>query len=313
MAIQKTRNDIVEFALTLVGAKAAEEDATAADLQIASEALDDMVKDLQATGAHLWQRDFATLFLQPEQKRYQIGGSSTDKATADDTFQTSLSAAASSGATSVTLTSVTSLSTGDNFGIKQDDGTIHWTTVSTISTANVVTFPLATTDSASSGNFAFGYTTDLGKALRVPSARRIQQSSNTSDATEIPMVQMGRTDYENLPNKSSEGIPVQYYYDPKDTFGYFYVWPVANTTSNKLDLTVYQPIDVFSDADDPADFPNEWTSALKYNLAVRIAPLYDQTLPDMVLRTAERTLTNALNWDQGDAPVHFAYSPHRWQ
>jgi hypothetical protein len=88
---------------------------------------------------------------------------------------------------------------------------------------------------------------------------------------------------------------------------------VANTTSNKLDLTVYQPIDVFSDADDPADFPNEWTSALKYNLAVRIAPLYDQTLPDMVLRTAERTLTNALNWDQGDAPVHFAYSPHRWQ
>lgn len=307
MTLNRTRSDIIENALDLIGVKAAGEPVSAEDGASAATALDWLVKSWQNSGAHLWARDSAILFLQPAQIEYQIGGTNTDNAT--ETFsETTLSATAAALATTITLTSTTGLAVGQFIGIKLDAGSVHWTTVKIVSPT---TLNAALPSEAASGNRVFFYTTKIGKALRVPDARREQGSG--VNAQEIEMIQMGRIDYLNLPNKNTSGTPVQFYYDPKIDFGTMFIWPAPTSTDNLLRFTYYRPLKVFTDSEDDPDFPNEWIEALAYNLAVRLAPRFGMPLAPEVGVLAVALHQNALDWDQDDAPVFFQYSRGRGQ
>lgn len=316
MAIKKTRNDIINYALGLCGAKAAGEDASADDLVIAAEALDDMVKDFQATGAHLWERDFATVFLNSGVKQYQIGGTTDVRAVPDSNLiQTTVITAITSTTNIIEVSDSTGMVVGQNFGVLTSDNGLQWFTIVAITTTTSPAANIeisATVDSVGENSMVFVYTTgnELGKPLRIPYASSINQLSGVSDFQELEMEQMARFDYENLPNKSSSGRPVQFYFDPKQDFGLLYVWPEPPAETYRLSITYYNPLDVFNDADDAANFPNEWVAALKYNLAVRIAPLFDMPLRQEVIVQAERSLTNALTWDQGDESIYFTYDQY---
>lgn len=293
MTLARTRNDIITSAMELIGAKAADESLAAADVQTASKALDKLVKKLQSKGAHLWSERTFTLFLQPAQIEYQFGGTNTDEATESFT-ETTLSADAAAAATTVSLTSSTGLLAGDRIGIKLDDGTLHWTTIKNLSALSLTT---AMPSLATSGNAVYFYTTKIGKILRIPDARRVQSSN------QIEMVQMGRIDYLNLPNKTTSGTPVQFYYQPLIDTGKLFIWPAPTSTDTYLDCTGYFPLDVFDDSADAPDFPDEWLEALEYNLAVRLAPRFGQPLSPEVAFIAESSLQDVLDWDQGDASV----------
>jgi hypothetical protein len=303
VTLANTRNDIINEALDLIGVKASDESASASETSDSATALDHLVKTWQSTGAHLWSRNSFILFLQPAQIEYQIGPkngvASSDNATEEFT-ETTLSAAASSGDVTVSLTSSTGLAISDFIGIEQDDGTIHWTTAKAIS---VVTLNDALTDDAASGNTVYFYTTKIGKALKIPDARR-EQGTGTN-AQEIEMVKLGRIDYLNLPNKKTSGTPVQFYYDPKIDHGLFFAWPAPTSTDTLIRGTYYRPLNVFDDADDSPDFPDEWIEALKYHLAVRMAPRFGQPVPTEVAVLAISLYKDALEWDQGDESIFF--------
>lgn len=316
MPIQKTRDDIINYALTLVGAKAAGEDALTEDVTIAAEALNDMVQAWQETGVHLWNRNFATLFAVSGQRRYQLGGTGADLAIRDDVTTPTVTVAIVGSTNVVTVSDTTSFTVGQDANVLQDDGTIATRNVAAITptTAPAGTLTLnSPVTNVAVGNIVFTDAARVPKPLRVPTARREQVFSGSTQSQEIPMVQMGRVDYEDLPNKETSGTPVQFYYDPKIDFGEMYLWPVPDNDTTRINFTYYEPIDIFSDATTAADFPNEWVAALKYNLAVQIAPLYDAVLSPITIGQAERLLTASLTWDQGDEPVHFTYSPTRWR
>jgi hypothetical protein len=298
MAIKNTRNDIITSALELIGAKAADEPASAADIQTGAAFLDRLVKSWQATGAHLWSRNSATLFVQPAQIEYQIGSTTADHATEEYTA-TTLSVAAVATDTVITLTSTTGLLVADVIGIKLDTGVLHWTTIASLA-------PTTITDQmpsgAAIGNTVYFYTTDLGKALRIPDARRKQSGQ------EIGMIQLGRIDYLNLPNKETSGTPTNFYYDPKKSFGNLFLWPAPTSADTTIQFTYYRPLDVFDTSASSPDFPDEWVEAMVYNLAFRLAPIFGQPIPPGVPELAGVLYANAYEWDQDDADVSLQFT-----
>jgi hypothetical protein len=303
MALKKDRNDIIEAALDLIGVKAAEEPATAADTQDGAAALDRMVKTWQSDGAHLWSEQEATLFVQPGQAKYQLGDNSPDHAT-EDPNETTLSAAAVETDTVITLTDNTGLLVGDNIGVELDSGSLFWTTVASL---GPTTLTDALTGDAASENTVYFYTADLGKALKVPDARRRQSDQD------IEMVKLGRLDYLNLPNKATIGTPVQFYYRPDINSGSIFLWPTPESIDTTIKFTYWRPLEVFADADDAPDFPNEWIEALIYNLAVRRAPAYGMVVPPEVTALAVSLKEKASDWDQEQADIYFQYAEGRGQ
>ena len=330
MSIQKTRNDIVNFSLTLIGVKAANEDAQDADLALAAEGLDDMVKMWQADGAHLWSRRSFTQFLKPAQIEYQIGDQALELSSglpvdpdkldhATETYENStLAAEALTGAFTVVLDSSVAVTCDEDSPIQVNDYIVFqtasdgwwWSQVKQLTPPSTVMLTTAIPSDLAEGTVTNWYTEMLGKALRVPDMRRQQGFPPTS--SEIQMEQMGRIDYLNLPNKLSSGTPVQFYYNPQINSGQLFVWPAPTTNDLYLNGTYYRPLDVFDDADSAADFPNEWLAALKYNLAVHLSPAFGGREPaQTTVALAVSYLTQAKAWDQGDSPTYFEYAKGR--
>jgi len=298
-----SRNDIIDAALETIGVKESDESAQAADVLTATKFLNRMIKRLQSTGAHLFTRDLATLFISTGVVEYQIGGS----ADATESFdQTTTTAALTATTTTIPVTSVTGILVGDQLGVRLDDGTINFSTVISITVLDVeITTGLVS--SAASGNVVYFYTTRLGKALRIPDARRKQSGQ------EIQMIQLGRMDYLDLPNKDSQGTPVQFYYDPKQDTGNLFIWPAPASTETLINFSYYKPLDVFDDSADRAEFPNEWVEALVMGLADRLFFVFAQPKPPGFREDAYQAINDALDWDQGDASVYFAHSETRGQ
>lgn len=303
-----TRNEIIEGALELIGVKPANEDAQAADVITAANALNTMVKAWGAKGLHLFSREDATLFLQPGQVTYQLGSTTTDHATENFTG-TTLSAAAVATDTVLNLTSSTGMAVNDIIGVKLDTGFVHWSTVTVVAPVTIAT---QMPSNAASGNTVYFYTTDIGKPLRVPSARR--QTGVAPNAQEIEMVVLSHSDYENLPNKTTTGTPVQFYYDPQQIFGRVNVWPAPTSVDTLINMTIWKELNVYTTAADQGVFPSEWGEALIYNLAIRLGPRYGAAqMSPLVVEQAVSYLDDLLAWDQGSESLYFQYGQGRGQ
>ena len=145
----------------------------------------------------------------------------------------------------------------------------------------------------------------IDKPLRIIEAR-IQDSSSI----DIPLTKLSRTDYKLLSNKTTTGIPTQYYYQPGKTTGTLNIWPVpdATTAANYTGkVSYYSPLEDFDVSSDTPDFPSEWFGAIAYNLAVWIAPKFKvplSSIPDVV-GMAQDLLYIIETWDQEDVSVYF--------
>jgi len=71
--------------------------------------------------------------------------------------------------------------------------------------------------------------------------------------------------------------PVQLYYDPQRSSGYVYIYPVFSNVDQLLFIEFQAPIEDFAATGDEFDLPQEWGEALKFNLALSMAPEYEVT------------------------------------
>lgn len=130
----------------------------------------------------------------------------------------------------------------------------------------------------------------------------------STGGNEIPMISLTRTDWMVIPNKTSTGTPVQYYYDPQTVNGELYVWPTPSTgTTDVLILDHDRQLDIMADNLDDFDFPPQWLEAITYNLAARIAPEYGTPLSEraMLEKEAATLLAIASTDDMDIASIHF--------
>ena len=153
---------------------------------------------------------------------------------------------------------------------------------------------------AASGNKVYVYTTAVVRPLKVLTAR---SSLNDNDTPELQV--LGRTEYDNLPDKTIQAPPVQVYYDPQITTGELFLWPTPDDVAKVYKITVQQPIEVFDAGTDNIDIPQEWLDYLVYKLAIRRAPAYGKSLSQEILLVYAELKDRVESWDEEDEPISF--------
>lgn len=125
----------------------------------------------------------------------------------------------------------------------------------------------------------------------------------TRGTSEIPMYRMSREDYFDLPNKTTQGYPTQFYYDRQRSGGTLYVWPAPDATAGTLKFTYRRLImDMDASVDNP-DVPQEWLEAMVYGLGKRLAENYGLTgspMAQAVAAEADRTYAVVKGFDIGE-------------
>ena len=106
---------------------------------------------------------------------------------------------------------------------------------------------------------------------------KIVECHRRRDAIDTPLTLMERSEYWDLSNKTAEGIPVNYYFDPQLDNSLLYIWPTASldaATNITIEIEYSKPFDDMDSALDNLEFPQEWYEAVVYGLAWRLAPSF---------------------------------------
>lgn len=269
-----TRAELIRMAALKLGAIGHADTMQSAMSDDFNRQLNAMVKRWSGTGIKVWTVREAVLFPAVSQVKYTLSSSSTDHA-AETYYATTLSAAEASGQTVLSATSTANMTVSDYIGIVLDDGTLHWSTVSS-KTSTEVTIASGLASAAASGNAVFNYTTKLVRPLRIPNHEGAVRRYTISSGNDTPIgPPMARLDYHALPQKTTTGSINQVFYDPQLTAGYLYIWQPLATITDLVKFTWHKPIEDFDSAGDNPDLPQEWIDTLVFNLALAMAPEFD--------------------------------------
>jgi len=292
----RTRNELLNGALRLIGKSGRGKTASAADIDDAAEALELMVKAWQASGVHLWKLKEATLFVTKGTASYSLPGANCTLSY----VETAMKVAGVATDLTIDVDSITGLTTGDYIGIALDDGTSHWTTINGAPAGDTVTITDALPSAVAIDNKVYAYTTQIIRPLRVQDARR-------NDSSDVPIEVVSRQEYYELPNKTTTGSVNQVYYDPQLTTGSLKIWPTGSTAIDKVGLTLMMPIEDFDSSNINADFPQEWLRAIKWNLAADLGPEYglDLRRQTYIDARARMFLEDVSDFDAEGGSVYF--------
>lgn len=301
--LTKTVGKLIEESLRSARLVAVEQSVQNIDYQRGLAALNEIIKNWQTDGVHLWALERVVLPLVKDQKSYILGPSGAKCGTEDTFYTTTLSAAEAPGQTELSVTSTTNMTAADKIGIELDDGTRQWTTIASTG-SGTVTVDDALTGAAASGNSVYWYTTQITKPLRVENA---MYAANAS-ADEIPVEDWSRQAYMEQTSKSSSGTVVGAYYQPRETDGLLYVWQVANSVKNLLKFDILKELSVYSATSDSLAMPQEYFRALKWAVAAEIGPEYGIKADRQAVLDARsaKFLEDALDFDSGSASISFA-------
>lgn len=240
-----------------------------------------------AQGLKVWTRQRVTLFLAKGQQTYTVGPASTDSRATTQYGRTTISAAEAIGQTVLSITSNTDTTTypgttvtmtaSDIVGIEQDDGTIHWTTISG-TPATTMTIASALTVAASSGNYVYWFTS---RAQRIPEVEFV--SLRDENLIDVPL-QIFRevAEYERITNKTADGDPWAILVEPLQTNTRITLTSQPTDVTKQLRLTVIYPAEDYDATTNDIAYPQEWFAALEWELAKRCAPAFGRPwTPDM--------------------------------
>lgn len=303
----EVKSQIIRNALITLGVAGPEDTIDASDYSYASDTLDEMLKNWEAGGIGLWLKQEATLFLQPNQYKYQIGGNSPDHAALMPVVETILTTAAISTATTLILSTVKGMSVNDKLGIIVTDGTVFWTTISAINTGTLtVTINDALLQAAPAATPVYTYTTDLTRPYGVTQMRRIDSSG-----FEVVIDKTRREDYFALPNKDLTSIPVTWYTDPQLAANFIYLWPSISDASYRIRFTSMASIQDSGLVNNTLDFPQEWIKPCRLCLAVDLAPAYGKEAKvggpgqGLLYDRAKEAFDDAKGWDVDTGVITF--------
>jgi len=259
------RDTIIKRAMQLINLININQAARGTDQAYAVDIFQSMIKLWQAEGIQLWNRKQATLF--PAYQDYQYSISNTGDHCANTYVNTTLSSAEAAGQTVLSVTSSTGMTALDNIGIELDNNTRQWTTIVSVDSATQITVTAALTSAAALGNTLIAYTNKIAdRPLRILDAR----SYDLSNSTSIPMENIGYDQYFNIPYKTSDGRPINFYYDKLLDAGVLYLYPRPDDVNVLVEFTYHESIEDVDSSTDSMDFPQEWTLPLIYGLGAEL-------------------------------------------
>ena len=137
-----------------------------------------------------------------------------------------------------------------------------------------------------------------------PVPHRVISARYDDQDTEIPARLMSREEYFDLPDKTSTGIPTNYYVDYQRATATLYVWPLLTTfTDETFNYTYQRRIEDIDALTNDIDIRQEHLQLIGYTLAMHLIPQYGRAgTQDAQLITAQATklLNEALDEDRED-------------
>jgi hypothetical protein len=126
---------------------------------------------------------------------------------------------------------------------------------------------------------------------------------------EIPMARLNRDDYVNLPNKTFEGRPLQFWCDRQLNNPVLYLWPVPSAQFITAQVVVWVKryiMDVGTMTQE-IEVPQRWYDAIVYLLAARLAeetPTVDPQMIAILDQKAQRALLEVEGEERDDSPIY---------
>ena len=294
------RDTIIKRAMQLANIINLNQASRGDDHAFAVDIFQSMIKLWQAEGIQLWNRRNATLFTAYQDEQYSI--SSTGDHCTNSYVDTTLSATEASGQTVLSVTSSTGMSASDNVGIELDDGTRQWTTIASVDSSTQITVDTALTGAAASVNTVVAYTNKISdRPLRILDARLVRLDE---DKISTQMEIIGYDEYFNIPLKTTDGNPVNFYYDKQLDAGVLYLYNRPDDVNFLIEFTYHEALEDVDSATDNVDFPTEWTLPLIYGLAAELMVAYGkfQELP-VIQAKANEYKTIVRDFDSDEAPL----------
>ncbi len=265
--------DIITEALEMLGVLGEGEDPVADQITSSKRTLNGLIKTLQADGLNLFAVQNLYIFTEQGKSKYDLySGSSTEFST---NYSTTAAAATSlSGAGAVLVDDGSLFQTNDKIGLEQSDGTFHWATVSSVAT-NTVSFAPVLSESVLDGALVRQYRGQGKRPMKV-----LEAFYRGSDGIDTPVTVESRRRYNDMSDKTTQGLLNFVYFDPQPTTSSLYCWPVPDSNKDIIVAVCQRSLDIFSTDTDEPDFPNEWFLPLSVMLAKQLAPKYGIPIQD---------------------------------
>lgn len=265
------RDQIISAALRVLRVLGQGQTADSDHITNGSQALNLMLKSWAMDGLNLWLNQEVVLHLAEDAQTYKLGAeasTSADWADIDDAGYTQLSADSAANDTTLEVDSDDNIADGDNIGIELDDGSLEWTTVNGSPASDVVTITTGLTSAAATDNYVFHYTNKAQRPTDILEARL----RDTDDNDEPIEIHRSRREFMAITDKTSTGDCMDIFYDPQITEGILYTWPVCDDVTKRIVMTIARVINDMDASANNFDLPNECLNAVKYCLAVEMAP-----------------------------------------
>lgn len=236
-----------------------------------------MLKMWSIDGIKVSKRKQAYLFPALLSHQYEIGSVSGSDNVTNSYVSTTLSVAASSSATTLTLTSTTGMNNGDYIGVVLTSGVRYWTTIVSVASSTSVTITTGLSGAAALGNNVVAYTTKINRPLEILYGTTLDLTS--TNLTEVEIAPMSHDEYIKMPVKNTTGRPNQFYYErnfagANPFYSNFYLYPEPQNTTTIIHLVYIDAIQDLDTSTDDIDLPQEWFYPVVFNLACELAHSY---------------------------------------
>ncbi len=140
---------------------------------------------------------------------------------------------------------------------------------------------------ASTASYTIGSSGAFNTTRPVRIANALVKQSGSND--EIPIRIYNEDEWAQISDKTLTSIlPHGIYYDPNFALGLIYVWPVPSATASLI-LYSDKPLSNFSLIADTVSLPPGYKEAMRYNLAVRLAPEYGRPISQDIAMIASES------------------------
>lgn len=278
-----TAANVIQGALEKIGVVQAGESVDSDDQALALRELNGLVKQWGhpadgSPGMPVWLRKYVYVYLAKGTRVYSIGRSG-DRAS-EEYYTTTIDVAEANGQTQLSVASTENMANSDIIGIELDDGTLHWSTVSSFVPNDTVTIGAAITAAAAVGRRVYYYT-PISEGVNSIAWRPLEVLSavlrNPSDNSDIPLdvySRMQYSEFDAISDKTSQADPTALFCEPMLSTMRITLECAAANVNKVLYLNCLSTVDDLDDTTNDLNFPPEWNMALQWELAKRCVPAF---------------------------------------
>jgi len=267
-----TRNQIIEYAARKIGAKKRGFTMSAEDVTDFAFSLNLILQNLRensdtAHSVKMWLRKRIRIFLEDGKDQYDTSDATDHIVAEDDLTTTAVKVAISATDTSIDIDSTSAATAGDVIGVALDDGTMHWTTVASVTDSDTLVVDDQFPSAAAVDKAVYIYTSNAQPPVAI-----LTRMLRYENATEAEVHEMDLDDYDGIYDKSVTGTPVSMYYERQRASGVFYLDVKADNDLEEIRMTVRYPIQDVDSAGDNLDVEGQWLRYIGWLLAIDMAP-----------------------------------------